>query len=467
MAPASPSDGVLRDGAAAHDGAGDARVLHGGAPLDDVLRRHFRVDGGVLHVGGVAVSELAARFGTPLYAYDAAILTRQLDALRGALPPQFRLAYSVKANPGAAILRHFVDRGLGLEVASAGELLRALAAGCAPERIMFAGPGKTTAELELAVTHGIGEVHVESVAEARRLAAVCTAAGRTMRVALRVNPAAAVEGGSMRMGARAVPFGIDEAQLDGALDAVFAEPTLRLVGVHLFVGTQILQHDVLLAQYREGLRIAAHVAAHVAARSGRRLDTVDLGGGLGVPYLPSEKPLDLAALRAGLVDLMHIARAHPGLADATFMLEPGRFLVAEAGVYVSRVTEVKQSRDRTFVIIDGGMHHHLAASGNLGQAIRRNFPIAAIERLDEGPDMVADLVGPLCTPLDTTGRQLELPRVREGDLIGIFQSGAYALTASPTAFLSRPMPAEVLVQDGSMTVIRAAGAAGDYVQDGG
>ena len=426
----------------------------------ELIHRHFSVHEGELRVGGVGVGAIAEAIGTPVFVYDTDILQRQLDLLRGTLPDRFHLCYSVKANPNPAILRFFVEQGVGLEIASSGELVQALAAGCAASRILFAGPGKTEAELTMAVDRGIGEIHVESLTEALRLGRVARSAGRKVRVALRVNPSAEVEGGGMRMGARAVPFGIDEDQLEPVVAAILQEPFLEIVGLHLFVGTQILDHEVLLRQYQEGLKIARGLADRI----GRPLETVDLGGGLGVPYFPHEKRLDMAALGEGLQALSREVAGDPRLAGARFLLEPGRFLVAEAGVYVSRVTDVKISRGKTFVVTDGGMHHHLAASGNLGQTIKRNFPQAVLNRLDQAPVGPADVVGPLCTPLDTLGRGVMLPAVEVGDLVGVFQSGAYGASASPVGFLSRPAPAEVLVEGGEIRVVRSPGTPEDYLR---
>lgn len=431
--------------------------------LDDLVGRHYAVRQGELLVGGVGIGEIVERFGSPLFVYDAGVLRSRLEELRGALPAGFSLCYSVKANPNPAILRFFVGEGVGLEIASSGELLQALASGCDPHAILFAGPGKTEDELALAVERGVGEIHVESLTEARRLARLGEAAGRAVRVAIRVNPSAEVGGGGMRMGARAVPFGVDEDQLGPVVDAIESSPGLHLVGVHLFVGTQILDHGVLLRQYHEGVKIARTMSDRI----GRPLETVDLGGGLGVPYFPHETRLDLAGLREGLEGLRAEIADDPRLSGARFILEPGRFLVAEAGIYVSRVTDVKTSRGKTFAVIDGGMHHHLAASGNLGQTIRRNFPLAVLNRMDEPSVGPVDVVGPLCTPLDNLGRSVELAVVEVGDLVGVFQSGAYGLSASPTGFLSRPTPAEVLVEGGGARLIRPAGRPEDYLASGG
>lgn len=419
-----------------------------------LIARHFPGSQGELRIDGVPVREAAERFGTPLYVYGESVLDLKWSALRAALPPSFSVYYSVKANPNEAILRHFLAKGCGLEVASAGELRRAFEAGCAPERILFAGPGKTEAELEIALRADVGEIHIESAREAERVSMLTRRLETRVRVSLRVNPAAEAQGGAMRMGGKPAPFGVDEESLEPVLDLLLAEPAIEFRGLHLFTGTQILNHVTLLAQYRH----AVGLARQVGQRIGRPLTTLDLGGGLGIPYFPGETPIDMDGLREGLGALMAEVRADPWLAGTRYVVEPGRYLTGEAGVYVARVTDVKVSRGKTFVVLDGGLNHHLAASGNLGQVIKRNFPIAVVNRLTVAAVGPVDVVGPLCTPLDTLARDLWLPEVRVGDLVGVFQSGAYGLTASPQEFLGHPTPVEVLAGDGRLRLIRARGA---------
>jgi diaminopimelate decarboxylase len=414
-----------------------------------LIARHFPESTAELRLGGVGVGEIVARFGTPAFVYDVQVLDKKWALLRNTLPAEFSIAYSVKANPNEAILRHFVGKGAGLEVASAGELLRAEAARCPLDRVVFAGPGKTEAELDLALRRGIGEIHVESLREARRVGALASRQGVRGRVALRINPAGEVQGGAMRMGGKPAPFGVDEEDLDEVLDGVLAEPGIELRGLHLFTGTQILDASVLTRQYRHGLQLARRVARRV----GHPLQTLDFGGGLGIPYFAGETELDMDKLGEELRSLMAEVIGDPLLAATRFLVEPGRYLVGEAGVYVTRITDIKVSRGKTFYILDGGMNHHLAASGNLGQVIKRNFPIAVVNRLESPSDHAVDVVGPLCTPLDTLARDARLARADVGDLVGIFQSGAYALSASPVNFLSHPTPAEILVGHGTATLI--------------
>lgn len=429
--------------------------------VSSLIARHFAVTAGELSVGRVPVSTLAERYGTPLYVYDAGVVDRKWQLLRETLTEEFTIAYSVKANPNPALVAHFLGKGAHLEIASAGEFHTALQAGCPPSRILFAGPGKTDAELELVLKEGIGEIHAESLGEIQRIGAIADRLAVQAPVALRVNPGATAQGGAMRMGGKPAPFGIDEEALDPVLDALRSTSSIELHGVHLFAGTQILDHAVLAAQYRKGIEIAERVAH----RTGKPLRTVDFGGGLGIPYFEGERELDMDGLGREVRRLMEEARARFAFSGTRFVVEPGRYLVGEAGIYVARVIDVKISRGKQFLIVDGGMNHHLAASGNLGQVIKRNFPIGILNGLDRPTAGPVDVVGPLCTPLDTLARDVRLPDARPGDLVGIFQSGAYGRSASPLGFLSHPTPPEVLVADGRDRLIRRRGTHQDAFRD--
>src|SRR5262249_50411061 len=290
---------------------------------------------------------------------------------------QFSICYSVKANPNRVILRHFLARGCGLEIASVGEFYQAVQAGCLPQKILFAGPGKTEAELEAVLAQGIGEIHIESLREAGRVDAISRRLGIRARVAVRVNPTADAQGGAMHMGGKPAPFGVDEERLDEGLDEILSDPAIDVRGIHLFSGTQVLDDTVLLRQYRRGVDIARRVAGRLQ----RPLQTVDFGGGLGIPYFSHERELNMTALREGLAALVKEILSEPPFFGTRFVVEPGRYLVGEAGIYVARVNDVKVSRGKKYLILDGGMNHHLAASGNLGQVIKRNFPVALVNKL--------------------------------------------------------------------------------------
>jgi diaminopimelate decarboxylase len=409
-----------------------------------LIAKYFPKSGEQLVIGDLSVHQIAETYGTPLFVYDRAVLDLKYDALRATLPARFAIYYSIKANPCLAVVKHFLSRGCGIEIASAGEFRKALEAGCSADKILFAGPGKSEAELELVLSQGIGEIHMESLTEAKRIAAICRRLGHRAQVAIRINPAGEAEGGAMRMGGRPAPFGMDEEILDQVLDTVLGEPELDLCGIHLFTGTQILEAATLHNQYRHGLELARRVVK----RLGRSLRTLDFGGGLGIPYFAHERELNLECLRSSLVAVCEEVDRDECFEGTQFLVEPGRFLAGEAGIYLTRISDIKISRGKKFLIVDGGMNHHLAASGNLGQTIKRNYPIAIVNKLTAPADETVDIVGPLCTPLDTLARGIVLPHAEIGDIIGIFQSGAYGRSASPVGFLSHALPSEIWVDGG-------------------
>jgi diaminopimelate decarboxylase len=426
-----------------------------------LIRRCFPSSGRELCLDGVNASELATQYGTPLFVYCRDVMEKSWTRLRKALPPQFSIYYSVKANPSQTVIREFLSKGAGLEVASAGEFSQALRAGCKPENTIFAGPGKTNSELEFVVARGIGEIHVESMREAERLSKIAGNLGRCVPIALRVNPSGEAEGGAMRMGGRPAAFGIDEEDLEQALDLVASLNHLEFRGIHLFSGTQILDYRILASQYRKGIEIALQAATHLK----KSIHTLDFGGGLGIPYFSHEPELDMERVADELHALFKSLQGETLFSHTRFLVEPGRYLVGEAGVYVSRVVDLKTSRGKNFVILDGGMNHHLAASGNLGQTIKRNYPIAAANKLGQPAETTYEVVGPLCTPLDVLARSVVLPSLEIGDLVAIFQSGAYARSASPLGFLSHPTPPEVWVDGAQHRLIRRRGELADYFCD--
>jgi diaminopimelate decarboxylase len=398
----------------------------------------FTVAGGCLQVGGASLTTLAERAGrTPFYAYDRELITRRVAHLRAHLPAPIDLHYAIKANPMAEVVDHL--RGLvgGFDVASAGEMEIALRAGMEPADVSFAGPGKTDEELARAVAAGI-TVHLESEGEMERLAAIATATGVRPRVAVRVNPDFELKSSGMRMGGGPRQFGVDAERVPRMLSRL-AEVDLEFIGFHIFWGSQNLSAEAIRDAQEKTVTLALRLAEH--APSPVRL--LNIGGGLGIPYFPKDQPLDLAAVGEGLA--MLVSRVADRLPEARMVVELGRYIVGEAGVYVCRVVDRKESRGQIFLVTDGGLHHHLAASGNFGQVIRRNYPVAIGTRMGESETETVSVVGRLCTPLDLLADRVELPRAEVGDLVVIFQSGAYGLTASPAAFLGHPPAAEMLV----------------------
>jgi diaminopimelate decarboxylase len=305
-------------------------------------------------------------------------------------------------------------------------------------RVSFAGPGKTDSELRQAIAAGIA-IELESESEARRVAALGEVLGIRPQVAVRINPDFQIKGSGMRMGGGPQQFGVDAELVPGLLGEL-ADADLDLHGFHVFAGSQNLSAEILI----EAQAKTVDLVLRLAEEAGLEVGYLNIGGGFGIPYFPGDEALDLAAVGESLEGLME-ERVRPSLPGARVVVELGRYIVGECGVYVTRVVDRKASRDRTFLVVDGGLHHQLAASGNFGQVIRRNYPVAVGSRAGSGPEEVVTVVGCLCTPLDLLADEVELPAAEPGDLIAIFQAGAYGLTASPTAFLGHPPPAEVLV----------------------
>lgn len=390
-----------------------------------------------LRVGGMPLTRLAAQVGaTPFFAYDRGHLDARIATLRALLPPRVELSYAMKANPMAAVVQHLAGRVDRIDVASAGEMQQALDTTIGRDKISFAGPGKTSAEIRRAVAAGV-IVEVESTTELQRVVEAGDSLGVLAPVAIRVNPDFAVKGSGMRMGGGPQQFGIDAEHVPAVLAEFAASVDVR--GFHVFAGSQNLHATIIAEAQRKTVDLVSRLADHLPTP----LRYLNLGGGFGIPYTERDERLDLGTVAAHLHELVEDAIA-PRFPDASPVIELGRFIVGECGVYVTRVVDRKVSRGTTFLVVDGGMHHQLAASGNFGQAIRRNYPLVIGNRIAGDTEKVT-VVGCLCTPLDLLGDDVDLPAGQIGDLVVIFQQGAYGLTASPTAFLGHPAPAEVLV----------------------
>ncbi len=386
-------------------------------------------------LGPGAAEALAARHGTPLYVYDLEVLRRRAAALRTALPT--RVLYGVKANPHLAVLRALRGAVDGLDVASVGELQRALEAGWPGAALSFAGPGKREPELAAAVAHDV-LVSVESPRELEALARLARAAGRRARVRLRVNPRTTLHAFRVRMTGGPSPFGLDEEALPEAVQVLRrAGDALAFDGVHVHAGGQCTS----AAGFVKAAEVALDVVARVAALLGARVPRVNLGGGLGV-LAPGDE-LDVGAVGTRLTTLLEAFRARTGQ-PLEAIVEPGRWLVGPAGLYVARVVSEKVSRGAHFVVLDGGFNHHLAATGHLAPASAPRLPLINLSR-PQAPVVTRTVVGPLCTPLDSLGVDVHLPEPRVGDLLGVVGSGAYGYSFSPLLFLGHPLPAEVVL----------------------
>ena len=425
-----------------------------------LARRLGGARGGEFSPAGIPISRLTSEYGTPLYLYHGELVVQRVRELHTALGSDVEVFYSLKANPSLGLCQIVVGEGCNAEVASAGELLLARAAGFPAGDIVFAGPGKTDEELRLAVREGIFAVNVESLNEIDRLAAFAEEHGSQAGVGLRVNPVSQLVGSQMRMGGGASQFGIDEADLDEAVRRVLAYRKLVLRGVHVYTATQVFDADALLRHCSTVLEIGLRVAS----RAGQSLEMVDFGGGFGIPYFENMQDFDLNRFGRGLQQALSDYRADSRLEGCRFILELGRYMVAEAGLYVTRVVDVKRSQGTTFVVTDGGMNHHIIGTGNFGQVFRKPFPLLNLTRMEDEPEGGVTVAGPCCTPLDVFGANIPLATVEVGDLIGVFYSGAYGLSASSLRFLSHPTPAEVLLWKGTSHLLRQAGKAHDVLE---
>lgn len=380
-----------------------------------------------LTIGGQPVEQLLT--SSPLFVYDAAVVQRRIARFRSAFPG-IDLHYAVKANPFAPLLAAMAPQIDGFDVASAGELARVASLGKAAS---FAGPGKSDAELDAAITAGV-TINLESEGEADRALAIAGRLGVTPRLAVRVNPEFELRGSGMRMGGRASPFGLDAERVP-ALVRRLRDAGAEWRGFHIFAGSQALDPAAIIDSQAHTLDLAARLADAVGASP----PLVNLGGGFGIPYFPGEQALDIEAIGAALTPRLD------ALPETRFAIELGRWLVGEAGVYLTRVIDRKESRGEIFLVCDGGLNHQLAATGNLGTVVRRNYPVAVATASADTPREIVSVVGPLCTPLDRLADQVELPVAGPGDVIAIFMAGAYGLTASPWEFLGHSRPVEILV----------------------
>lgn len=399
----------------------------------------FRADAsGMLLIGGDRAEALADVAGdTPLFVYDSAMLTARVAEWRAAMPAEVQLHYAMKANPYPPLLAFMARLVDGFDVASGGEFKAALASGMPAGDISFAGPGKRDRELEATINAG-ATLNLESAGEAERALSIAEHLGITPSLAVRVNPDFDLKGSGMKMGGGAKPFGVDAAEVP-ALVRRLIDAGADWQGFHIFAGSQALDAAAIADTQAQTVALAARLANEI----GETPPLVNLGGGMGVPYFPGDTAVDTRAVGAALAETL--AARDPVLAKSRFAMELGRWLVAEAGVYLTRIVDRKVSHGETFLVTDGGLHHQLAASGNFGTVIRRNYPIAVAGAFGREPVETVSVVGCLCTPLDRLGDQVALPYADVGDLIAIFQAGAYGASASPSAFLGQGPAREMLV----------------------
>jgi diaminopimelate decarboxylase len=399
-------------------------------PMGAIPADYIGRDGQLLIGGRTTEALIEAAGDTPLFVYDMGIVRDRIARFRASFP-KIALHYAVKANPYPPLVREVAKLVDGIDVASSGEAALAISAGMAAEHISFAGPGKRDRELEAAIVAGI-TINLESESEAVRALAIGERMGVRPRLAVRINPDFELRGSGMKMGGGAKPFGVD-ADRAAALVRRIVAAGADYRGLHIFAGSQALDADAII----EAQASAILLADRVSGEAGTPPPLVNLGGGFGIPYFPGDKLLDVEAIGAALTPR-----------SGAYAIELGRWLVGEAGVYLTRIVDRKISHGETFLVTDGGLHHQLAASGNFGTVVRRNYPVAVANRFGAEAQEEATVVGCLCTPLDQLAQKVALPRAEAGDVIAIFMAGAYGATASPQAFLGHPSPLEMLVDPG-------------------
>lgn len=399
--------------------------------------------------GNTSLPELAAlavEHGTPYFLYDADAVRRRIELVREAFEGLVQVYYAVKANPNLELLRSVRDTADGLDISSGGELEQAAQAGYDPARLSFAGPGKSTSELAASVERGVGCISVESLRELSECVEIARRLRQRAKVLVRINPLLQSRTFGMKMGGRPVQFGIDEERLDDALEEIRKHPThLNFRGIHVYAGSQCFNVDGVIEGVLDTLRLADSVEQSI----GVPCTTVNLGGGFGVSHTEEGRELDVGAVARGLVPVLRQFHGSAGVSRKV-IFELGRFLTADAGLYVCRVLSSKESRGKAFVVVDGGLHHHLAAAGTFGAALRSNFILRNVTRPD-APLVRCSVAGPSCNPTDLLGVDVDLPAPQHGDLIAVLKSGSYGLTASPILFLGRRTPAE-LVRSGARVI---------------
>jgi diaminopimelate decarboxylase len=393
---------------------------------------------GELAIAGRKASDLVAEAGsTPLFVYSLERVKARIAELRAALPQRVALHYAVKANSFKPLLEAMTGLVDGFDIASGGELAMVQAAGIDPARVSFAGPGKRDAELEAAISAG-ATLNLESEGEAKRALTIADKLGQTPRLAIRVNPDFDLKGSGMKMGGGAKPFGVDAERVPALAREIIASGA-DWRGFHIFAGSQALDAEAIAETQSATLALAARLAWE----SGVRLPKCNLGGGFGIPYFPGDTPLDLALVGAKLAKQLNQLPAE--LEATQFCVELGRYLVGEAGVYLTRIVDRKVSKGAVFLVTDGGLHHQLAASGNFGTVVRRNYPVAIASKFTAEAIEEASVVGCLCTPLDRLADNALFPHAVVGDLVAVFCAGAYGASASPASFLGQGPAAELLV----------------------
>jgi diaminopimelate decarboxylase len=399
---------------------------------------------------GLDLHELAEQYGTPLYLYDCDRMRERAKTLRHDLGPNLKLFYAAKANPNLHVLRSLQSHIDGLDISSGGELRQALAAGYHAGQMSFAGPGKTDSELNAAIGEGVGIISIESIHELQRADAIASYSRTKANVSVRINPAKLHKKFAIKMGGRSSQFGIDEEDCDLFFQCLAGLQNCNFVGIHVYTGTQCLDEETLIDNVANILRMAENVKKS----TGFIPRVINFGGGFGIPYHEGQVAMHQQSLCGSISKLFREFQLNKGMNETTGIFELGRYLIAEAGIYIARVVDKKTSRGKTYCILDGGMNHHLPASGNFGQVVRKNYKLINLSDTRALPTKPLTFVGPICTSIDIIGDKVQMAEPAIGDCIAILNSGAYGYTVSPLFFLSHETPIELLAEGDVVTAIR-------------
>jgi diaminopimelate decarboxylase len=419
------------------------------------MLEYFALNQPTLRIGGLDATVLAEKHGTPLYVYDAAIFELKYSKLRKALPSQVEIFFATKSNPSLAVVTLFRSLGAGVDIASLGELQTALRAGVSANKIVFTGPSKTDQELGAAVRTDIFAINAESERELERINTISSVYNKRFPVGLRLNVGFAPdERTAIIGGASPQKFGIDITRASEAVRLAKGLKHIELMGIHIFNASQVLDAQALVNNAENIFR----TAFELSQKGDFELRCVDLGGGLGIPYAEEERELDVIAFGRGLAQILAHYTDQGLRKNLRVLVEPGRYLAAEAGVYLTRVIDVKESRGGQYALADGGVHHLLRPTW-----FPVGHPVRLANKLNLPRSKRYSMAGPLCTALDYLAKDVMLPPVEVGDLVAIFNVGAYGFTESMPYFLSHPTPPEILVLSGKDYLIRPRQSPEEYL----
>ncbi len=391
---------------------------------------------------GIDLQSITEDYETPFYLYDIRFVLERAHHIKENLSSDIKLYYSVKANPNGKILAKLSEFVDGADISSGGELVKAIQAGYNPDKLSFAGPGKTDYELGQAIAAQIGSISVESINEFLRINKIAQRMNKKANVSLRINPSRMFKEFAIKMGGKSSQFGIDEERYLDFFETLSQCSNCQFVGIHIYSGTQCLKPEVLIDNFCNTMDVVQKVVKETKTVP----NIINFGGGFGVPYYENQTAFDVKKVCSLFSEKFANFKIQNKLPELIGLIELGRYLVAEAGIYVTRIIDIKESRGEKYCVMDGGMHHNLPASGNFGQIIRKNFKIANISD-SNGTVETVTVVGPLCTSIDILGKNISIPKPKIGDYLAVLNSGAYAYTASPLLFLSHKLPDELMIDE--------------------